>query len=221
MRKDSITAGQYGYLQSAFDYFNTALFGGSLSGTMLTIARKANSKGFLRPVSFTKKTHKGVDTGEFVSEISLNPDCFSGDEYDKSVMSTLVHEMAHHWQLEHGVDVPRKGYHNREWADKMKSIGLQPVGVDRGKRTGRETGHLATHDIIEGGKFDRACNGFFAVHGRGLVEGIKHPEQGKSKSGGDSKTPWQCPKCRDRAWGKPSLVLVCGKCHVQFEKREA
>lgn len=29
-----------------------------------------------------------------------------------------------------------------------------------------------------------------------------------------SKTKWQCPSCKDAAWGKPSLSLRCTKCDV-------
>ncbi len=31
------------------------------------------------------------------------------------------------------------------------------------------------------------------------------------------KTAFQCPECGDKAWGKPSLNLICGNCHVDFE----
>ena len=38
-------------------------------------------------------------------------------------MGTLVHEMVHFWQQEFGTP-SRRGYHNREWADKMEALGL-------------------------------------------------------------------------------------------------
>jgi hypothetical protein len=41
------------------------------------------------------------------------------------ILSTLVHEMVHVWQETYG-NPSRRGYHNRQWAEKMREVGLQP-----------------------------------------------------------------------------------------------
>lgn len=34
------------------------------------------------------------------------------------------------------------------------------------------------------------------------------------------KTVFQCPVCNDKAWGKPSLNIICGNCNVAFESQD-
>jgi len=36
--------------------------------------------------------------------------------------------------------------------------------------------------------------------------------QPSKPSAAPSKVSYQCPECRARAWGKPGLSLICGKC---------
>ena len=85
-------------------------------------------------------------------ELALNPDVFTGRS-DELILSTLVHEMAHGWQQTHGTP-PRRCYHDKEWAAKMKEIGLQPSTT--GEPGGKETGQSVTHYLIPGGPFTRA-----------------------------------------------------------------
>ena len=71
---------------------------------------------------------------------------------DESIISTLVHEMAHVWQETYG-DPSRRGYHNRQWAEKMREIGLQPSST--GEPGGRETGQSMTHYILPDGRYTK------------------------------------------------------------------
>jgi predicted SprT family Zn-dependent metalloprotease len=65
-------------------------------------------------------------------ELALNPDHFIGRS-DEEICPTLVHEMVHVWQHQHGQPSAR-GYHNQEWAVKMKALGLQPPAPSAVKR---------------------------------------------------------------------------------------
>ena len=70
-------------------------------------------------------------------------------------LSTLVHEMTHLWQ--HHCGKPGRGrYHNRQWAERMKAIGLHPSRT--GKAGGEETGDCMNHYIVPGGPFEVAAN---------------------------------------------------------------
>ncbi len=51
-------------------------------------------------------------------EIAMNPSYF-GVVPLLEILQTLVHEMAHAWQFHFG-EPGRRGYHNKEWADKWK-----------------------------------------------------------------------------------------------------
>ena len=73
----------------------------------------------------------------------MNPDTFTG-RTDEEILSTLAHEMAHVWQQTHGKP-PRRSYHDRQWAAKMKEIGLQPSTTGAARRQGNRPERYALH----------------------------------------------------------------------------
>src|SRR5947199_6292043 len=88
------------------------------------------------------------DPREITDEIALNPAHFASRP-TAGTLSTLAHEMAHLWQHHFG-KAGRNGYHDKEWAAKMRDIGLIPVSHDH---PGKETGQKVSHDIEPGGRF--------------------------------------------------------------------
>ena len=116
-RAPAITPIEYSGLQTAYDHFNAELFEGSLLDVFITYQRKANSAGYFAPERYSSRV--GTD-GQH--ELALNPDGFIGHT-DQQIVQTLVHEMAHVWQHQHGKP-SKRGYHNKEWATKMKAVGL-------------------------------------------------------------------------------------------------
>ncbi|MDQ2840171.1 MAG: SprT-like domain-containing protein [Acidobacteriota bacterium] len=91
------------------------------------------AKGYFAPERFAGRVENTT-----AHELALNPDVFTGRS-DELILSTLVHEMAHVWQQTHGT-LPRRCYHDKEWAAKMKEISLQPstTGEPGGKETRSE-----------------------------------------------------------------------------------
>lgn len=137
----------YAELQQAFDHFNTHLFDGMLMPPMFTMPREHRCFGFCSKQRFVSRS------GILVDEMAMNPAYFAVRPI-RATLSTLVHEMVHTWQFHYGTP-GRRGYHNREWAAKMKAIGLQPSHT--GQPGGKETGERMTHYIIDGGPFDQVC----------------------------------------------------------------
>lgn len=135
-------------------HFRRDLFDGELPDVKVTLQRKRGMHGFFWPEKFQNRRGRGNR-----DELALNSDLFRGRS-DKEILSTLVHEMVHVWQYRNGTP-GRRGYHNREWARKMKEVGLQPSTT--GKRGGMETGEAVTHYIIPDGPFDRACRKLFSA----------------------------------------------------------
>ncbi|GEP60433.1 SprT-like domain-containing protein [Reyranella soli] len=142
----------YDRLQQAYDHFNKALFEGTLPNALFTFHRRKGSYGYFAAAKFQ------WDDGKAADEIALNPARFH-DRPIKETLSTIVHEMVHLWQHHHG-EPGRGRYHNAEWAEKMRAIGLQPA--DTGEEGGKETGERVDHFIIENGPFDTAAGKLIA-----------------------------------------------------------
>ena len=143
----------YGALQSAFDHFNDKLFGGRLPPCILTLRSASRVFGYHHAGRFVAMDGKVID------EVGLNPGFFTLQPIE-SVLSTLVHEMVHHWQNHAGTPSPANP-HNREWSDKMVSLGLQPssTGLPGGKKTGRSMSDY----ILPGGLYLSACKELLAT----------------------------------------------------------
>lgn len=134
-------------LQFAYDFFNRHLFQNQLPFCLISLQRKAKTQGYF---SFRRFI---AEDGTYTDEIALNPEFF-GVLPILDTLSTLVHEMCHLWQQHFGRP-GRRGYHNKEWADKMESIGLMPSDTHKpgGKRTGEHMGDY----ILEDGLFIQAA----------------------------------------------------------------
>ncbi len=204
------TGEQFSAYEGAFNYFNEALFGGKLSPLMLNFSRKAQSKGFYCPGAWRRGMKEAA-----VAELSLNPDVL--DRPARDALSTLVHEMCHHWQFCFGKP-SRRGYHNKEWATKMIEIGLHPS--DTGAPGGNTVGQHMTHYIVDGAPFDRS---FSAIPQEILLPWTSagSMEAAKKKRQARQKTSYACPVCEAKVWGKPGLSILCGECQEPFDEETA
>lgn len=138
----------YTALQHAFDHFNAELFDDTLPQCLITLRSSSRSYGYMHSKRFVNISGRQVD------ELGINPGYFGLLSFEE-VMSTLVHEMVHHWQNHFGT--PSKSLpHNSEWAGKMESLGLNPTdtGLPGGKRTGRSMSDY----IMPDGLFIMACS---------------------------------------------------------------
>ena len=201
-KQEAITSAQYRAFQEAYDFFNAELFAGSLPPVLVTLQRHAKARGYFSPERFTGRIEDAA-----AHELAMNPDSFTG-RTDEEILSTLAHEMAHVWQQAHGTP-PRRSYHDRQWAAKMKEIGLQPS--DTGMAGGKETGQSVTHYIIPAGAYAKAYAKLkakgFQLHWQSAPQG----QQAKAKKA--SKTKFTCPECGQNAWAKPDALLGCGNCY--------
>lgn len=143
MKKIAPTNEIHQALQFAYDFFNINLFNNQLPNCLISLQRKAKTQGYFSFRRFIS------DDGKYTDEIALNPEFF-GVLPILDTLSTLVHEMCHLWQQHFGKP-GRRGYHNKEWADKMEAIGLMPSDTHKpgGKRTGEHMGDY----ILENGLF--------------------------------------------------------------------
>ena len=187
---------------------NRELFAGELPPCLITLQRRKRSLGY-----FAGRRFESADGVHLTDEIALNPTYFASSGA-KDVLSTLAHEQAHQWQQHFGKP-SRSGYHNRQWAAKMREIGLIPS--DTGRPGGKMTGPRMSHCIEDGGLFDRVADrliakGFLLAY----VERTTTAEGKLTLKKRLSKTHYRCGCCGQNAWAKPGAKLICGDCHEQL-----
>jgi predicted SprT family Zn-dependent metalloprotease len=201
----------YTSLDAAYDHFNRELFGGQLPPCLITMQRHKGAYGY-----FSGERFASLDNPEDVTdEIALNPAHF-GTRTPTAILSTLVHEMVHLWQHHFGKP-SRQSYHNKEWAAKMRAVGLIPS--DTGEPGGKETGQKMTHYVEPGGRFDAACTAYLAKAGAILYHDRAGDEEATRtrRRKAASKTKFTCPSCGLNAWAKPDAHLMCGDCEEAME----
>jgi SprT-like family len=179
-----------------------------LPNVLVTLQRHAKAYGYFSPERFIGRTEQ-----EAAHELAMNPDHFG--RTDELILATLAHEMVHVWQQVHGRP-PRRSYHDKQWAAKMKEVGLFPSST--GEPGGKETGAKVSHYIVAGGAFARAFSKLAAT-------GFKLRWQSRASEGDPvrrkkaaSKTKYTCPACGQNAWAKPGAQLICGDCYDEDEE---
>ncbi len=202
------TTQTYTSLSTAYDFFNRELFNGLLPPCLITMQRHKGAFGFFSGERFANT----ANPKEITDEIALNPVHFATRKPNE-VLSTLAHEMVHLWQHHFG-EPPRKGYHDKQWAAKMREIGLIPTAT--GEEGAKETGQKMTHLIEENGRFARAVSRLLAEHPAILYSDRSENETERRKKTA-SKTKYTCPSCGLNAWAKPEAPLVCGTCQKPME----
>jgi predicted SprT family Zn-dependent metalloprotease len=212
MTRPNPTQRTYKTLDDAYHFFNERIFDGRLPACLITMQRSRKAYGY-----FAGGRFGSMDGMEVTDEIALNPSHFRSRTTEQS-LSTLVHEMAH-LQQHHFGKPSRTSYHNKEWAQMMRAVGLIPS--DTGEPGGREVGQSVSHYIADGGPFARACaelmgNGFDTLY----VELWGDGEAAKRKKKTASKTKYTCPQCGVNAWAKPQTSLVCGNCREPMEAEQ-
>lgn len=212
------TVEQFLKYQAAYDHFNRTLFGGSLAPCLLVFRDGRARPGFVTLGHFAphRWTRGERDDSPRCHEISLNPEALRRPVAE--TMGTLVHEMAHQWQQDHGKP-PSGGYHDRQWAAKMIDVGLVPSNT--GQPGGKQTGRQMTHYVQAGGPFERALAAMPAavalpwVSGVPLTLGGGSPEKEK-RAKQQRKVAYECPGCEAKVWGKPDLNVICGECDETY-----
>jgi predicted SprT family Zn-dependent metalloprotease len=190
----------------AYNYFNKTLFNGELADCLLVFGRDQKScYGYFHAEQWASRE----DAKRTTHMISLTPRHLSRPL--EAVFGTLVHEMCHLWQQDHG-EPSKNGYHNAEWADTMEQVGLNP-NTTPGQEGGKRTGPKVSHDIAIGGPFAVA---FSNIPSEFCLPWIGRTTDAKKKSA-KNKIKYACKVCEANAWGKPELNILCGDCDQVME----
>lgn len=196
----------YTEFQQAYNFFNSKLFGGRLPQCLITLQRHARTYGYFSPKRFSRYNETDLVT----DEIAMNPEHFIGRDI-QDILSTLVHEMVH-LQQEHFGRPSRRSYHNHQWADMMRAVGLIPS--DTGKEGGRPVGQRVSHYIERGGLFECACQEL--LKGGFTISWVDRNKAGDPNPAPTGRIKYRCNSCGLNAWAKPSISLICGTCDIEL-----
>ncbi len=218
------TINQYNYLDQLYRYYNQQLFDLKLPDILLTFIRANKTAGMF-------STNRWLDNEDkLVHEISINPDHIR-ERFDVEFHQTLVHEMCHLWQEEFG-DPGRKGYHNKQWANKMIEIGLMPSST--GREGGKTTGQNMSDYVIEEGLFQKAFKSLQEnnmeplplepenshlyckeTNAYGSVTFLPVPREENKRTKTGTRVKYSCG-CGQNIWGKKDLKVYCLDCNSDF-----
>lgn len=118
MKRTTKTSRTAGYLEKIFRRLNDNYFNGELEEPIITIAPTKNAYGHIT----CSKIWKRNDDSAF----EINISSYYIDRPIEEVVSTLLHEMVHEYNLMRGIqDCSRGGtYHNTKFRDKAESVDL-------------------------------------------------------------------------------------------------
>ena len=203
--RDRPTPQQFGAYQALFDHFNDQLFDSSLPSVLLTFSNHT-TQGYFKP-------RKWEDGHGYTHEIAMNPH-YLREQPRWVIAAALVHDMCHLWQQIHG-QPGRIGYHNREWAARMRALGL--ITSDTGQPGGNATGHRVDQYVDPAGAFQQAMERVPDSHW--LPWQQIPPGTDADLSRRAIKHKYSCPNDHGNVWGKAGLWLICGHCRTEFQER--
>jgi len=230
------TAEMAAALTQAYGFYNVHLFSERLPACLITLQRRKGTYGYFAADRFARTFQSALDASgmgiadrvgaeaHITDEIAINPEHF-GDRSVEDTLSTLVHEMVH--LAQHHFGAPGRGrYHNRQWAEWMKRIGLYPSST--GLHGGAETGDTMSHYIGEDGPFAQATTSLLAtgftipwVDASKARAGAGGDGDGDGAGGSGSKSGkrvrYTCPICLLNAWAKADVDLRCGEHEIEME----
>ena len=106
------------YLERIYRCLNRDFFGGELETPVITIMSTPRAYGHVT----CSKVWKSKNNNSY----ELNIDAGTLSRPIEDVISTVMHEMVHIYNLMHGIQDTSRGntYHNRKFKDKAESVGL-------------------------------------------------------------------------------------------------
>lgn len=205
-----------GELHRAYNFFNNEYYKNQLPMPIILVQSKGNRKNSLgwctvRPIWKENDEQEGKYELNIVAE-ALN----RGSE---KVISTLLHEMAHLYNLMNGIkDVSRGGtYHNTKFKKTAESHGLE-VGFSKSLGHSPSKLNLQSIKLLEKLKLDEQA---FSI---ARIELKKSNESYRNKVNGGKKVKknlvqYLC-KCGKTVYSEEKVLIKCCECGESFLEME-
>lgn len=189
------------FLEDAFDVLNAEYFESALSKTLITIQNTPHAYGHYAPYEAWKETD---GTGH--REINLGAGTL--DRPITETISTLVHEMTHHYCDSNGIkDTSRSGhYHNKRFKVEAEKRGLIIAHADG-------IGWSLTTPSEELVAFCET-QGWTGIDIKRLGGCATDAPKGKVQS---STRKYVCPLCGQSVRATKTVSIICGNCMVAMK----
>lgn len=186
------------YLEKMFRQLNKDKFGGELETPIITIQSTPKAYGHIT----CSKIWKSVKGG---SQYELNIAAESLNRPIANVVSTLLHEMVHLYNLMHGIQDCSRGetYHNKKFKAKAEEVGLIIKYNPKIGWSITEPGEELIQYINKKGWTDILINRSTVVSA-----GMRKPS---------STRKYQCPDCGLSVRATKFVRIVCLECATELE----
>lgn len=207
MKETIKTSRTAGYLEKIYRALNEQYFGGEIEEPVITIQSTPRAYGH---VTVAKAWHRA--DGRLCHELNIGAGTL--DRPIEYVVATVLHEMVHLYNLQHGIqDCSRGGtYHNKHFRDAATARDLIISYDSRIGWSVTEPSDALIDFILEQGWSDikmGRIDGYTARGtGRGPAGGITPPPPPKTSS----TRKLICPKCGQSVRATRTVNILCGDC---------
>lgn len=208
MKETIKTSRTAGFLEKIFRELNTDYFDDQLDMPIITIQNTPRAYGHVTAYKEWSNKH-----GEKQHELNIGAGTLNRPI--ENVVSTMMHEMCHLWNMQNGIqDTSRGGaYHNKKFKESAEARDLI---IDHDPTIGfsiTSPSEKLISYIIDKGWEDIAMNrdgiGFsFGIGGNGGNRG-NAPTVTKKPT---STRKYQCPHCKNSVRATKALNIICGDC---------
>lgn len=205
-------------LKNIFHLFNKHFYEGKLIEPIVLIqgAQRPTLKGWCT----VGKVWKDDANGEKYYEIAVSAEFLY--EGINEICDTLLHEMAHLYDIQNGIKDTSRGYtyHNEKYKQTAESHGLK---VEHDKKNGWNTTSL-TDETIDFIKKNISENPFILTRQNHIIPDESDNEENKSDEEEQPKKKssrrYVCPECNTIVRASKEVNIVCGDCGCNFEEKE-
>ena len=217
MKETTKTSRVAGYLEKMFRAINADSFAGKLEEPIITIMSTPGAYGHVT----VSKVWRAKGSERY--ELNMAADWL--ERPIENVVSTLIHEMTHLYNMQMGIqDCSRGGtYHNKKFKEEAEK---HMISIEKHEKYGwtltSPTDELLEYIMEQGwGDIDMGRGCLFGLLGgkdtgkpgkgaQGSAGGEDEPKKGSSRR-------YQCPSCKAIVRATKDLKIICGSCNVDFE----
>lgn len=219
MKETTKTSRLAGYLEKIFRAINADSFAGKLEEPIITIQSTPTAYGHVT----ISKVWKAKNEQRY--ELNIAADWL--ERPIENVISTMIHEMTHLYNMQNGIqDCSRGGtYHNRKFKEEAEKHMIHIEKDDKyGWTITTPTDELLEYIMDKGWEdidMGRGCLfGFFGGKDNGNGKPTTGTQKGTDGQGqpkkGNSRR-YQCPSCKAIVRTTKDLHIICGSCNIDFE----